>query len=195
MKLTINEKIEEIFLSDKEVASYNIKCFQFKPSNGLYNFYIFTCEFDSEEDLIKKYSSINDIIAFDFQRTLINDVEKWNLYLFCFLNKKISSEVKSIVEQNKYATRKIVFDNLKSQLTLDQKKKLILNKLFILDLNIRNGISIKETNGISEIIEHSDPLLFRTILDSKKIKGRNAKDLKEKKSKLIKKYLEMKKSD
>lgn len=194
MKLIIKNNINELINIDDDFLKNNVQCFQYIPVKGLYNFYVFTCDFESENELIKVYSIINDIIAYDFQRKLLKDIEKWNLYLFLFVKDKISEEGKALVEQNKYATRKLVFDNTMTGLSFEKKEELIINKLFDLNVTDKRSKRNEEHKGVQHIIEQEDPILLKTIEDFKRIKGKRINE-KEKKTKIVKSYLELKKNE
>lgn len=189
MKLIVKDNIGELINIDEELSDNNINCIQHQPSEGSYNFYIFTCDFNSEVELVNKYKIINEVIAFDFQRTLIRDIEKWNLYVFYFVNEKLSEDAKFLVEQNKYATRKLVFDDLGSFLDLEEKKAIIQNKLFNLELVDKRKEKDKDMERVSTLIKKTDPKLFNLIETTKEIKGKTLKQ-REKKTMLIKSYLE-----
>jgi hypothetical protein len=77
-----------------------------------YNIYIFQVIVENENDLEKYYDSITAAIATEFQINLEKTIEKWNIYLVFECKKKISEELKGKIEQDKYSTRKMVWDSL-----------------------------------------------------------------------------------
>lgn len=196
MKLIIHDNIDDLIDIKNDFKKNNIKLFRYVPntfSKNSYNFYIFTCDFNSENDLIEEYSTFNDIIAYDFQRKLLKNIEKWNVYLFLFVNNKISEEVKSLVEQNKYATRKLVFDNNEDDLSNEKKEKIIINKLFSLNITSKKSV-IDDNEDLRNIIEKKDSILLETLESLKKIKTKKRNE-KDKKSEIVKTYLELKKNE
>ncbi|QWG36728.1 ABC-three component system middle component 1 [Bacillus mycoides] len=195
MELIIKENIKEILNLDEEREYDNIKCFQYINDYGKYNFYVFSCHYDLEEELKIHYKSVNDIIAFEFQRKLMLDVEKWNLYIFFFINEKISEELKTLIEQNKYATRKIVYDNISKELSNDEIKEVILNKLFLLDLSPEDLSNTENDSTLQEIISNKDLLLINLIKEVKEVKGTSNKEINIKKKEFVQKYLEVKMHD
>ncbi|MEK4602425.1 ABC-three component system middle component 1 [Bacillus sp. FSL L8-0099] len=192
MKLIIKEDIKEILSLDGESQYDKVKCFQYIDDQGKYKFYIFTCYYDLEEELKNDFRILNDIIAYDFQRKLMLDIEKWNIYIFFFAKEIISEELKNLIEQNKYATRKIVFDNISKELSNSEIEKIIFNKLFFLDLSPEEKVQDQGTNAVQDIISRKDLLLMDLITEIKEIEGTNKKEFNQKKVKAIKKYLEMK---
>lgn len=133
MELQINEKIIDGLTLEYKLKS-NIKCFSCDIQDRNFNLYIFIYEFKDEQDFLETFKTINNSIAFDFQRTLIKEIERWNLYFIAFVNSKISEQAKNTFEQNKYATRKIVYDGM-SNITIEEIKSVIYKKLFNLELN------------------------------------------------------------
>ncbi|WP_214704129.1 MULTISPECIES: ABC-three component system middle component 1 [unclassified Exiguobacterium] len=194
MELKIEKNINKLINFDEEIVKQNIHCFQYIPNKKNYTLYIFTCDFNSESEMIEMYSVINDVIAYDFQRTLMKDMEKWNLYLFCFVNEKVSEDAKAVVEQNKYATRKMVFDNNKNYISIEAKEKIIVNKLFNLNTKEMLPKNNDEYESIYQFIEQNDSSLLKVIEDLRKVKGTDS-SAKKKKSKIVKSYLELKKNE
>ncbi|PEM89607.1 hypothetical protein CN558_04400 [Bacillus wiedmannii] len=135
MKLQINEILVEDLTLENELKR-NIKCFSCDIQDRNFNLYIFSYEFKDEVDFLENFKTINNSIAFDFQRNLIKEIERWNLYFIAFVNGEVSGQAKNTFEQDKYATRKIVYDGM-SNTTIAEKKGVIYKKLFDLELNSR----------------------------------------------------------
>ncbi|MGA5658861.1 ABC-three component system middle component 1 [Bacillus bombysepticus] len=135
MKLQINEILVEDLTLENELKR-NIKCFSCDIQDRNFNLYIFSYEFKDEQDFLENFKTINNSIAFDFQRNLIKEIERWNLYFIAFVNSEVSGQAKNTFEQDKYATRKIVYDGM-SNTTIAEKKGMIYKKLFDLELNSR----------------------------------------------------------
>ncbi|MER2121409.1 MAG: ABC-three component system middle component 1 [Solibacillus sp.] len=135
MELQINEKVIEGLTLEYKLKR-NIKCFSCDIQDRNFNLYIFTYEFKDEKDFLETFKTINNSIAFDFQRTLIKEIERWNLYFIAFVNSEVSEQAKNAFEQDKYATRKIVYDGV-SNTTIEGIKGVIYKKLFNLELNSR----------------------------------------------------------
>ncbi|WP_433948072.1 ABC-three component system middle component 1 [Bacillus tropicus] len=135
MELKINEILIEDLSLENDLKR-NIKCFSCNIQDRNFNLYIFNYEFKDEQDFLNNFKTINNSIAFDFQRKLTKEIERWNLYFIAFINSKVSENAKTTFEQDKYATRKIVYDGM-SNTTIEEKKGIIYKKLFGLELNSR----------------------------------------------------------
>ncbi|MDA2036725.1 hypothetical protein PDN58_04695 [Bacillus cereus] len=192
--MTIKTNIKEILNIQEEIEYENVRCFEYSEDNNKCKFYIFTCFYNNEKELKDYYQTINDIIAFDFQRKLLLDVEKWNLYVFYFVKGKISEDLKTLIEENKYATRKIVYDNIGETLCDNKIKEIILNKLFRLDLAADFPKRNEMEKSLEEIIQETDESLLKSAKELLHIKG-NKKEINQKKTDIILRFLEMKKDD
>ncbi|MFS0925130.1 ABC-three component system middle component 1 [Enterococcus durans] len=124
----------------------NLKCFTCEQGIEKYNIYLFSYQFNDEKELLENYEKINDVIAFGFQSELKKNIEKWNVYFFLFVSNNTSNTSKVLVEQNKYATRKIVIE--KSPSSLSEQKKIIKEKLFLEDFE-----NLSERNKFNKTVE------------------------------------------
>ncbi|WP_316789642.1 ABC-three component system middle component 1 [Pedobacter frigoris] len=126
----MTEIIKFDFLIDHElVDQQTLSCW--KRESDRFNIYFFTCTHDSVADLLESYTRIRDYIAIYFQGDFLKlDVERWNIYQFHLLTSVIDPNVKQTIEQDKFATRKIVLDGLSEEITDDVIKKLIDVELF-----------------------------------------------------------------
>lgn len=134
----------EIFDIEKD-----LECYICNQGMDNYKIYLFSIQFKDEQELLKNYEKINDTIAFSFQSKLKEHIEKWNVYLFLFVQESITKSTRILLEQDKYATRKIVIDNqFKSEST---HEKIIKNKLFLQDfLYLEELKEIDNKNKTSE---------------------------------------------
>lgn len=187
------KEIDYLLQEEEHLSSSNLNCFQYTYPSDDFNFYIFTCNFKSAEELMLNYSDINELIAFDFQRNLERDIEKWNLYIFYFIEEESSEELRTLIEQDKYATRKIVFDKIPENFSAENTELLIVNKLFDLNINTIIRDPLQKKWGIKQIIEENDKGLILALKDINKIKTGNSKDGRKKKLNIINSYLELKK--
>jgi len=111
------------------VEQQNLACW--KREYDKFNIYFFTSMHDSEADLVESYSRIRDYIAIYFQGNFLNlDVERWNIYQFHILNCSIDPNVKQVIEQDKFATRKIVLDGIADEINESAIKSLIDMEIF-----------------------------------------------------------------
>jgi hypothetical protein len=131
-----------------------------------YNIYIFQVIIESESELEKYYDTIAAAIATEFQINLEKTIEKWNIYLVFECKKKISEELKGKIEQDKYSTRKMVWDSLNEKELGD--KDYIKDRLLYLYIDIVSKRPVDEIPLI-EKIKSIDFDLYRSIKNNKDI--------------------------
>lgn len=195
MRLEINEEIKNKIIEENELSLHenDFYCFKFIPDNNKYNFYIFSYYCKGELELLANYEELNDILGYSFQSNLEIDIERWNMYLFCFIEDKISDDIKQLVEQNKYATRKIVFDNQIKKLDSSEIQRIIKKKLFELDIEFETQSS--EKNSLMKKIEKKDKSLSNLLANLTEIQKLNKKEQKEQREYLIQNFMELKKHE
>lgn len=194
MKLINKENIKEILNIEREKEYETIKCFQYIDDSNKYKFYVFSCYYNDEKELKAHFKAINDIIAFDFQSNLLLDVEKWNLYIFFFVGDVISHELKTSIEQNKYATRKILYDNMGKEPLIEQIEGIILDKLFRLELSPEELKHEEYNISLHDIIKQKDSFLINSIEEVASIQDSRKKEINKKKTNIVQRYLEMRKN-
>ncbi len=125
-----------------------------------YNIYVFQVVVEDEIDLLNYYESITASIAVDFQSKVEKDIERWNIYLVFECKDKISLETKGKVEQDKYSSRKQVWDSMKENDIGDGDY--LKNRLFNLNINV---VDSNPDGGISlmDKIKEVDLELFKAI--------------------------------
>lgn len=128
-----------------------------------YIIYIFQVSINNEMELEKYYEAIAASIAVDFQANLDKAIEKWNIYLVFQCMNKISEELKEKIEQDKYSTRKFVWDCLKSQQIGDGEY--LRTRLLSLDIDIYK-VAPKNRGSLYNLIKENDPELF-LVLENK----------------------------
>lgn len=80
-----------------------------------YNIYIFQVIVENQIEIEKYYETITASIAIEFQSNLEKAIERWNIYLVFECKESVDWKVKLKVEQDKFAVRKVVWDNLKKR--------------------------------------------------------------------------------
>ncbi|WP_158622411.1 ABC-three component system middle component 1 [Pedobacter sp. KBW06] len=119
------------------VGSDSLACWQ-KPYDR-FNIYFFTAIHSSEQELLDSYAKIRDYIAVYFQGSYLSlDVERWNIYQFHLLGCKIDPNKKQVIEQDKFATRKIVLDGLTGTFDDQRIKSLIEREVFFFSVQRRD---------------------------------------------------------
>ena len=151
---------EEIFTPIRPRISYYVK------NIDNYMCHLFCVKLDTIKELTTYWETLSAVVASNFQSQLENDIELWNIYIIFFINDNITREVKYEIEQDKYSSRKIVFDYSTYSIINDDEEKLVdllEKKLFILQSKV-----IKNSNfGTSEdIIKKNDPLIIEALNSS-----------------------------
>lgn len=142
-----------------------IKCF--KENKDKYNIYIFVVTIDNQEDLLNYYSTITAAIATEFQLQLEKKIEKWNIYLVFQCENSISEASKNTVEQDKYSSRKMVWDKLcSSEINNAAYLSNRLLKLSIVESEDSNGLSTPP--NLRDQIKEMDKELYKILMSTDK---------------------------
>lgn len=164
MKLTPHEVVPTP-LEDFDDLNY-YTCTQ---GENAYELHFFCCVFENEKSLLSKYEDINDVIAFNFQNNLKKKIEKWNIYFFLFVKGSVETLNKVNIEQNKYATRKIVIDEFIGESIVEEQAHIIKEKVLLLEIE---SSEIKDIEYELPKIENST----KVLLDD--LRGKSKKDKK-----------------
>lgn len=153
-----NEGISALTCEDNSEWLSKINCWVGKESD--YNIYVFQVIVEDEIDLAIYYESITASIAVDFQSKLEKNIEKWNIYLVFECKNKISLELKGQIEQDKYSTRKLVWDSMEE----DEigVRDYLKNRLFNLNIN-EVGNNASGDIPLLDMIKNIDFDLFQAI--------------------------------
>ena len=119
----------------------------------------------NEEEINKYYEAITASIATDFQFDLKKAIERWNIYLIFECKDSIEWQTRIKIEQDKYAVRKLVWDNLREEEIKD--KEYIRKRLMGFDIK-ENIETPKEKRNLIKIIEEKDFELY-SILQKKNL--------------------------
>lgn len=130
-----------------------------------YNIYIFQVIVEDEKDLETYYEKITAAIATEFQINLEKTIEKWNIYLIFECKNKVSEELKGQIEQDKYSTRKMVWDSLKESELGD--KVYIKNRLLYLSI-VTDAPKTHEEISLLDKIKSIDLDLYQVINNADK---------------------------
>jgi hypothetical protein len=125
-----NYIIEEIVRSQSEVPVFDgLRCWE--KSFEDYKIYIFSIQISKEKDLVEVSGKLRDYIAIYFQSQFLQKmVEKWNVYQVVIVNEIVNPQSKQKIEQDKFATRKLVFSNLTEGMTDLEVNTLISDEVF-----------------------------------------------------------------
>ena len=124
-----------------------------------YNIYIFQVIVNNQKEIENYYATITASIAVEFQTKLRKAIEKWNIYLIFECEETVDWKIKAKVEQDKYAVRKMVCDDL-SEKELEDRDYL---RKRLLSLSINDLEEPKEKISLYDKIAEKDLELY-TIL-------------------------------
>lgn len=144
-------------ITDKTLLNSSIKCWTKKEKE--FNIYCFSVEVENEKVLEEVWEEITNSIAIHFQTKLPKDIEVWNIYVAFMVSGIVSKELKYQVEQDKFSTRKLVFE------CITEKEKIpetIERKLFSIDTTVIQEIEFPKTTA-EAIIQRKDPALLNLL--------------------------------
>ena len=160
-KLKVNKMvIEELEIISQEELKELI-CWEKK--NDDFSFYIFSMQFQNDNDLYANWKEINNIIAAYFQSNLKKSIEIWNIYLFFFVENEVKKEIRYEIEQDKYCSRKIIIDSNNDWLEEEKQLELINNKLFSLKIEKIEDTSV-DLNLAGKLFGSKDNEDLRNLL-------------------------------
>ncbi|NOU94895.1 hypothetical protein GC093_16940 [Paenibacillus sp. LMG 31456] len=132
----------------------------------LFKLYIFSVVITDVDTLKKRWLSIINDIAVNFQSTLEKTVEIWNIYVVFIIHNKVEKELKYLIEQNKFSSRKIVLDNIQNRnknLKKDHIQSIISSKLFNLSFNAKPHL---DDENLETILLKENEVLFKIISEN-----------------------------
>jgi len=134
MQLSKSNDIISKLLQIEDLSSFQkLQCWV--KSQDQYNIHIFSIQFKNEAELLEVKDDLIDFIAIYFQsQTLEKNIERWNIYQVFFVEESISKDIKQQIEQDKFATRKLVFDNLGCILSDEEIDQRINTEIFEVEL-------------------------------------------------------------
>ncbi len=102
------------------------------------------------DDLNEKWEKVSSAVSMCYQADIVNEneFEKWNLYIIYSCTDKVDKELKALIENNKFSSRKIVEDNQTEELTNERANNLIVKHITNTDL-------IALVNSTQEITERT----------------------------------------
>lgn len=165
MEFDLYEMGKELLKNDDNIEWIDkITCWVKKESK--YNIYIFQVIVENQTEIEKYYETITASIATEFQADLEKSIEKWNIYLIFECKEAIDWKIKLKVEQDKFAVRKVVWDNLNQKEATD--KEYIRKRLFCFEINEKSQKYQKyqNKNELIKNIEEKDLELYK-ILEKK----------------------------
>lgn len=160
MEFDLYNQGKELLRSEDNLEWINkITCWVKKEKK--YNIYVFQIIVENQEEIERYYKTITASIAVDFQSGLDKMIEKWNIYTIFECKKDIDLEIKMEIEQDKYATRKIVWDNLKEEEL--NSREYIIEHLFSLKIKENMVGTNDNKDDLLKQIEREDLKLYEIL--------------------------------
>ena len=125
-----------------------------------YNIYIFQAIVENQREMEKYYETITASIATEFQSTLEKAIERWNIYLVFECKESVDWKIRLKVEQDKFAVRKVVWDNLKEEEMKD--KEYIRKRLLCFEINEKSE-KHENKDELIKRIEEKDLELYKIL--------------------------------
>ena len=120
--------------------------------------YVFSIYFINQHALSLQWEEAKKYIAAYVQGLLLDkSVERWNLYLFFLVGESVDTNVQYTIEQDKYSTRKIVFGDVGTHPSDDDIVNLIMDTLFLLDIET---VTTAKTDDINNILKSKHPAVY-----------------------------------
>ncbi len=129
-----------------------------------YNIYIFQVIVENQTEIEKYYETITAAIATEFQSNLEKAIERWNIYLLFECKEFIDWKVRLKVEQDKFAVRKVVWDNLKEEEVKDEEY--MRKRLFAIEINGKYERH-QNRNELIKWLEENDLQLYKILQEEK----------------------------
>ncbi|WP_339691261.1 ABC-three component system middle component 1 [uncultured Pseudoalteromonas sp.] len=151
------EKSNEYLNSEAIGISY------FKYSETINSFLSCFCiQFTHEVDIQSKWERIVNEVALEYMSELNDSFSKWNCYLIFICSKPVSKEIKYKIENDKFAIRKIVIDDVKKQLTDDEVALLLNERILLSKIELTKNAKTNNKGGIN-LSDIANRILTRNI--------------------------------
>jgi hypothetical protein len=162
--------------------SFDLVEYRYKLENR-YKIHIFTMVIKDQQELLEVWEDICSDIALNFQAELKEDIEIWNIYILFLVQERVTSQIRYLIEQDKYSSRKLVVEDVKDSIDEDCINKVIKERLF--HVRIAEDSNLNNNNEkISQKLQAEYSKLYSVIKDSQ-----------ERPSALFTKYLEVLKDE
>ena len=159
MEFDLYEQGKELLRNDDNIEWIDkIICWVKKESG--YNIYIFQAIVENQSEMEKYYETITASIATEFQSTLEKAIERWNIYLVFECKESVDWKIRLKVEQDKFAVRKVVWDNLKEEEMKD--KEYIRKRLLCFEINEKSE-KHENKDELIKRIEEKDLELYKIL--------------------------------
>ncbi len=129
--IVLSKKDHDLSFLTSEFEGLRVELFS---ANELSFINCIVCWFDSSQELVEKWKAIQSIISFRFKPEA--RFSKWNIYLVMLCQDSIEMRDKYVIENDRYAARKIVLDRLGKSLTTKEVETKINVELLGTDLEL-----------------------------------------------------------
>lgn len=161
--------IRAIAEKDESISFDTLLCWEKKEE--MYSLYSFSIQLKSEVELEHLHEDLRDYIAIYFQSQMLDkEIERWNIYQFFFVEEKVNDTLKQKIEQDKFATRKILIDNMGKNLDDTEIQRFISEELY--DFRIDNRKADDKT--IDEYLVENNANVLGLL---KKYEGQKTKEI------------------
>lgn len=126
--------------------------FSFEEINYRGKLPCFFIKIGETDKLDKIWMKASDIIAVNFQSRLVNEFSIWNIYLFFIVNEPIENDLKYLIENDTFSSRKIVIVG-----DIDFRE--------IIDEHILNSDIKIDASKVNENIFSPNPIFYDQIYD------------------------------
>ncbi|NWL02861.1 hypothetical protein NYQ10_20670 [Flavobacterium johnsoniae] len=126
-------------------------------------------QFDTEDNLKIEWKDFNNFVTAQYLSNIKDEYSKWNFYVFYLSGEKISRELKYEIENNKFSSRKIICEEINSE--IDQA---LINKI-ISEYIVNDSIDFSLDNEYSDIFS-KDLLIEKALGDLVSGVGKNLKE-------------------
>lgn len=162
--------------------SFDLVEYRYKLERS-YKVHIFSMVIKDQKELLEVWEDICSDIALSFQAELKADIEIWNIYILFLVQENVNSQVRYLIEQDKYSSRKLVVEGVKDSIDEEYINELIKEKLFHVSI-VEDSNSNDNNKKMSQKLKEEYNNLYSVIKDSQ-----------ERPSVLFTKYLEVLKDE
>lgn len=118
------------------------------------------CWFDCPQNLVAKWKALQSVISVGFKP--VARFSKWNIYLVMLCSDTVDIRNKYVIENDRYAARKIVMDGLGKQLSSDEVVVKLNVELLGSDLELQKN----SPSPVSKVKLAIGPLIKNIPVDS-----------------------------
>lgn len=105
----------------------------------------FTCIANNNKILDSNWEQISSLICAEYQTKLYDEFSRWNIYLVFLSSQPVENKIKYEIENDKFAVRKIVIDNLKDKLDDNKIIELLNERILSSDISL-DGKTVSSDN-------------------------------------------------